>query len=62
MKVRRKREEAFEDVKRVVISIGEVRYNLSESVDGKLVVNKISDGDTDYLMVFPRYANEIELL
>ena len=61
MQVSRHRTEAFEDVKRVQIQIGEVTYTLTESVDGKLCVNKIADEGSDVLMVFPRSGNEIEL-
>ena len=47
--------------KRVEIRIGENTYLLSESVDGKLNVNK-SDGDDGNISVHPRYANVVELL
>ena len=46
---------------KVIIYIGEDRYRLTESVDGKLTVNKMSDGLSDNINVHPRYANEIEV-
>jgi len=48
--------------KRVKVQIGENKYYLTESIDGKLNINKISEGDTDAIMVFPRVSNEIEIL
>lgn len=54
--------QCIETDKRVKVEIGENKYYLTESVDGKLNINKISDGDTDAIMVFPRISNEIEIL
>lgn len=62
MQVSRHRTENSVPCERVQIRIGEVTYTLTESVDGKLCVNKIADEGSDVLMVFPRYGNEIELL
>jgi hypothetical protein len=46
---------------KIIIYIGEDRYRLTESVDGKLNINKISDGLSDNININPRYANEIEI-
>ena len=62
MNITLNKDEEPKEVKRVKVMIGENKYYLTESVDGKLNINKISDGDSDELKVFPRYANEIELL
>ena len=49
------------ETSKVIIYIGEDRYRMTQSVDGKLNVNKISDGDSDKIRVWPCYANEIEI-
>ena len=65
MKLTTKRDEQPKEVDRVVIYIGDVRYRLSESVDGKLTVNKYNEGelekDSEVLKIFPRTGNEIEI-
>jgi len=47
--------------KYLVVYIGENRYRISESIDGKLCINKTSDGDSDLVQIHPRSGNEIEL-
>lgn len=61
MKYSTKRDEDPTEVKRLTIYIGEDRYYLEESIDGKLNITKISDGNTDRINVNPRYSNQIEL-
>jgi hypothetical protein len=56
----RQKEEAVE-IKRIIIYIGEDTYRLNESVDGRLTVNKTSDGMQENISVHPRYANEIDI-
>jgi hypothetical protein len=55
----------IQDVKILVIKIGNDEYRLSESIDGRLVVNKTNFGeganDTDYMRIHPRTGNEIEI-
>lgn len=46
---------------KIIVYIGEDRYRLTESVDGKLTVNKMSDGLSDDINIHPRYANEIDV-
>ena len=53
------RDETPIEFKRMVISIGNIDYRITESVDGKLNINK--SGDENGLRVYPRYANEIEV-
>ena len=61
MKYSVKRNEELTEVKRISVQIGKTRYKLTESIDGKLCINK-SDGDgEDCVMVFPRSSNEIEI-
>lgn len=55
------KEEIKTDAKRVEIKVGENVYLLSESIDGKLNINK-SEGNDENLSVYPRYANVVELL
>ena len=54
------------EVRQVKIFIGENSFRLTESIDGKLTINKHSysedDTENDNISVMPRYANEIELL
>ena len=47
-------------ITKIEITINDNRYHLKESVDGKLVINK-PGLDEEALVVFPRYANEIEI-
>lgn len=49
------------EVKKITIYIGEERFRLIESIDGKLNIIKYSDGDSDLINVHPRSGNEIEL-
>jgi hypothetical protein len=62
MKIRTKRQsEEKEDVKMLIVYIGDDRYRISESIDGRLCVNKTSDGETDLIRLHPRSGNEVEL-
>lgn len=61
MKFTINRDDDPKEVKRIKIFIGEERFTLTESVDGKLNVHKISDGYSDAIQIFPRVTNEIEL-
>ena len=61
MKFKSKRDDEPQEVAAITIYIGLERFRLSESVDGKLTINKYSDGDSDLLQIFPRTGNEIEL-
>ena len=45
----------------LIIYIGEDRYSLKETNDGRLQINKVSDGETDLIRIHPRSGNEIEL-
>ena len=47
-------------IRRIEITINGTRYHIKESVDNKLVINK-PDLDKSAMMIFPRYANEIEI-
>lgn len=63
MKIITKRGEEPQEVTRVKITIGNNNFYLTESVDGKLNINKTTtDGENELLMVNPRSGNEIELL
>ncbi len=61
MKFKKERDEEPIEVKIITIYIGEERFRLSESIDGKLNINKYSDGDSDLIKINPRTGNEIEL-
>lgn len=62
MKIRTKRQsEEKEDVKMLMVYIGDDRYRISESIDGRLCINKTSDGETDLIRLHPRSGNEVEL-
>jgi len=45
----------------LIVYIGDDRYRITESIDGKLCINKTSDGDSDLVQIHPRSGNEIEL-
>jgi len=62
MKIQIKRQEEFIEVTATTIEINGNRYRLSETIDGRLTVNKISiDGNDDYIRVHPRSGNEIDV-
>ena len=61
MKIKIERQGEIVENKYLVIYIGEDRYRISESIDGKLCINKTSDGDCDLVQIHPRSGNEIEL-
>ena len=61
MKLKKERHEEPIDVKIITIYIGEERFRLSESIDGKLSINKYSDGDSDLIKIHPLTGNKIEL-
>ena len=46
----------------LVVMIGETTYRLSESIDGRLTINKTDKtGIDDYIKVHPRSGNEIDV-
>ena len=55
------KKEVIQTDRPIEIQIDGTKYTLRETVDCKLCINK-SDGDDGPLMVFPRYANEIDIL
>jgi len=61
MKVTTKRGEEPIESNNVTIKIGNTTYRLSESVDGRLNINKTTTESMESLLVHPRYSNEIEL-
>jgi hypothetical protein len=62
MKIKTKRHEDFIDVTTATIEINGNRYRLSETIDGRLTINKISiDGNDDCIRVHPRSGNEIDV-
>ncbi len=62
MKVQIKRDEDYLELRSVTIEINGCRYRLSETVDNRLKVNKISlDGTDDYVRIHPTSGNEIDI-
>jgi len=62
MKIQIKRDEEYIEVRNATIEINGNRYRLSESIDGRLTINKISlDGTDDYMRVHPKSGNEIDI-
>ena len=62
MKIRTKRQEKEKEVVgMLVVYIGDDRYRISETIDGRLCINKTSDGETDLIRIHPRSGNEVEL-
>lgn len=53
--------EERETVSILIIYIGDDRYSIKETNDGRLQINKFSDGETDLIRIHPRSGNEIEL-
>lgn len=61
LKFRTKRGEDLKEVPYIVIHIGDERYRISHSINGGLVINKISDGVSDDIIIRPNVANQIEI-
>lgn len=62
MKIRTTRQtEEKTEVNILIVYIGEDRYSIKETNDGRLQINKVSDSDTDLIRIHPRSGNEIEL-
>ena len=49
-----------EETNTVIIHIGETRYRMKESIEGRLEINKHDLDDTD-ISVKPQYANQITI-
>lgn len=50
-----------EKVNVLIVHIGEDRYSLKETNDGRLQINKVSDNGNHSMRIYPRSGNEIEL-
>lgn len=61
MKFRTSREEEPVLAKMITITIGEETYRITETIDGKMKINKTSDSDSDMIYIHPITGNEIEL-
>ena len=61
MKIKTERQGEITENKYLVVYIGDDRYRITESIDGKLCINKTSDGDSHLVKIHPRSGNEIEL-
>ena len=61
MKYSTTRDEQPEEVKYLKIFIGLDRYRLTETNQGRLKINKTSDGDSDSINIHPCVGNEIEI-
>jgi hypothetical protein len=62
MKLRINRQEPFQEVKNIIVIIKNAKYSISETIDGRLKINKISeDGEDDYMRVHPCTGNEIDI-
>ena len=60
MTVKTGREEKSFEVKKLYIEVSGTRYELTESVEGKLTINK-PDLDEPPMAVFPQYGNQINV-
>lgn len=62
MEIRTTRQtEKTQEVSILIVYIGLDRYSIKETNDGRLQINKVSDGETDLIRVHPRSGNKIEL-
>lgn len=61
MKFKIERDETPKEISRITIYIGEHRYRLTETNQGRLLITKTSDGDSDSINVHPCVGNQIEL-
>jgi hypothetical protein len=62
MKLQLKRNAEIIDIKNIAISLNNTIYRISEDIEGRLIINKVSiDGNDDYVKIHPRSGNEIAL-
>lgn len=62
MEIRTTRQtEEKQNVNILIVYIGDDRYSLKETNDGRLQIIKVSDGESDLIKIHPRTGNEIEL-
>lgn len=62
MKLQLKREGEIIDIKNFAIEVDGKRYRISETIDGRVKINKVSiDADDDYIRVHPVTGNEIDV-
>ena len=62
MEIRTTRQtEEKQNVNILIVYIGEDKYSLKETNDGRLRITKVSDGESDLIKIHPRTGNEIEL-
>ena len=62
MKIQLKRDGEILEIKKFAIEVNGNRYRISETIEGRVTINKVStDGDDDYIKVHPRSGNEIDV-
>ena len=62
MKIQLKRDGEILEIKNFAIEVNGNRYRISETIEGRVTINKYSiDGDDDYIKVHPRSGNEIDV-
>lgn len=62
MKLQLKREGEIIDIKNFAIEVNGNRYRISETIDGRVTINKYSlDGEDDYIKIHPISGNEIDI-
>lgn len=62
MKIQLKRDGEVLEIKNFAIEVNGNRYRISETIEGRVTINKYSiDGDDDYIKVHPRSGNEIDV-
>jgi len=61
MKYSTKRNESPIDVDKIDVFIGDCKYRLTETIEGKLEICKTTEGDQEEMLVFPRVSNVIDL-
>ena len=61
MKYKIDRDDNPKEVTKITVYIGLDRYRITESNEGKLNINKMSDSDSDNIQIHPYCSNEIEL-
>ena len=62
MKIQLKRDGEVLEIKNFAIEVNGNRYRISETIEGRVTINKVSiDGDDDCIKVHPRSGNEIDV-
>lgn len=61
MQIQTKRNEPFQEVRRLIIKVGSIEYRITENANEGITVNKSEDGSSDKIGIYPSAVNEITI-